>query len=479
MKILRQSKEWLFLFVVLGIAVGLRLYKITSPLADWHSFRQADTASVTREYIKHGIDLLRPQYHDLSNIQSGKDNPSGYRMVEFPILNAITALLITLFRLQQYEIVVGRLVSISYSIVGLFALYALVRELTGKRAAGIALLTYAVMPYAVYYSRTILPEPAFVTSLLVSLAFLVYATRNKENVFLYGMSILSLTEAFLLKPFAIFFLPLFAYVFFREYRWKALMQWQAYLFFLIPFIPFALWRWWILSFPEGIPASDWLFNKDNIRFTGAFFHWLFEVRIATLMLGIGLVIPAVLGLMKRGKDWLFYTVWAVCILAYMSILAGGNVQHDYYQVVVMPFLCAVVGRGFAFLFELSPRFINKPLLYIGGFGLFIWSLFTSWYQLRGYYNINHPEIVQAGKAVDALVPKDARIIAPYMGDTAFLYQTNRRGWPIGFEIDDKIKKGAQYYVSVNYDDEANALMKKYPVIEKTPMYVLVDLTRTK
>lgn len=479
MKILRLSKEWIFLFVVLGIAVSLRLYKITNPLADWHSFRQADTASVTREYIKHGIDLLRPQYHDLSNIQSGKDNPSGYRMVEFPILNAITALLIMLFRLQSHEVVVGRLVSVTYSIVGLFALYALVRELTGKRAAGIALLCYAVLPFSVYYSRTILPEPAFVTSLLVSLAFLVYAIRNKENMLLYSMSIFSLTEAFLLKPYAIFFLPLFAYVFFRTYGWKTLVQWKVYLFFLAPLVPFVLWRWWILRFPEGIPASNWLFNKDNIRFTGAFFHWLFEVRIATLMLGIGLVVPAIFGLMKKGKDWVFYAVWSVCILAYLSILAGGNVQHDYYQVVVMPFLCAIVGRGFAFLFELSPRFIHRPMFYLGGMGLFIWSLFTSWYQLRGYYNINHPEIVQAGKAVDALVPKDARIIAPYMGDTAFLYQTNRRGWPIGFEIDDKIKKGARYYVSVNYDDETNALMKKYPVIEKTPMYVLVDLTRTK
>jgi hypothetical protein len=41
---------------------------------------------------------------------------------------------------------------------------------------------------------------------------------------------------------------------------------------------------------------------------------------------------------------------------------------------------------------------------------------------------------------------DAKVIAPYMGDTAFLFQTNRTGWPIGFEIDKKIAEGAQYYV---------------------------------
>src|SRR5689334_19814520 len=86
-----STKEWVFLGIILIIATVMRLYRITNPLADWHSFRQADTASVTREYVKHGIDLLHPTYHDLSNIQSGKDNPKGYRMVEFPLVNAGTA----------------------------------------------------------------------------------------------------------------------------------------------------------------------------------------------------------------------------------------------------------------------------------------------------------------------------------------------------------------------------------------------------
>lgn len=75
------------LFLILILAFGLRLYKINNPVADWHSFRQADTASVTRNFVNEGINLMMPRYDDLSNIQSGKDNPQGWRMVEFPVYN--------------------------------------------------------------------------------------------------------------------------------------------------------------------------------------------------------------------------------------------------------------------------------------------------------------------------------------------------------------------------------------------------------
>ncbi|HSW89452.1 MAG TPA: hypothetical protein VLH19_01110, partial [Patescibacteria group bacterium] len=107
----------------------------------------------------------------------------------------------------------------------------------------------------------------------------------------------------------------------------------------------------------------------------------------------------------------------------------------------------------------------------------ILMMFLSWNQVKGYYQINHWAIIHAGQIADKILPADAKVIAPYQGDTAFLFQTNRTGWPIGFDIDKKISEGAAYYVSVNFDDETNALMKKYTVIAKTKEYVIIDLTK--
>ena len=109
--------------------------------------------------------------------------------------------------------------------------------------------------------------------------------------------------------------------------------------------------------------------------------------------------------------------------------------------------------------------------------LLLVMLALAWTQVRGYYSINHPEYILAGQAADRVLPADAKVIAPAFGDTQFLYQTNRTGWPIGFEIEKKRELGAEYYVSTSYDEEARALEAEYFTIEKTPDYIILDLTR--
>jgi len=78
-----------------------------------------------------------------------------------------------------------------------------------------------------------------------------------------------------------------------------------------------------------------------------------------------------------------------------------------------------------------------------------------------------------------LTPPEAKVIAPYNGDTALLFATNRTGWPIGYYIEDKIKLGATHYLSVVNDYEASNLAKKYIIVAKTDQYVLIDLTKLK
>ena len=72
-----------WLALILCIALGLRLYKINTPLADWHSWRQVDTAAVARNFAEGDFNLLYPKYDDLSSVQTGKYNPQGYRFVSF------------------------------------------------------------------------------------------------------------------------------------------------------------------------------------------------------------------------------------------------------------------------------------------------------------------------------------------------------------------------------------------------------------
>src|SRR6266480_4600774 len=115
MNIFRNIPLLFLSFILIG-GFLVRLYGFNKPIADWHSWRQADTSAVSRNFIKNGFDILHPRFDDLSNVPSGiYDNPKGYRFVEFPLYNIFQAGLFQLFpffTLEEW----GRIISIFSSL---------------------------------------------------------------------------------------------------------------------------------------------------------------------------------------------------------------------------------------------------------------------------------------------------------------------------------------------------------------------------
>lgn len=471
-KALSQTNFLLGLILLLALIV--RLYRFDTPLADWHAFRQVDTASVTREFVKaEKIDLLRPKYHDVSNIQSGLDNPEGYRMVEFPFVNGFLALI-----LRQWSsldlVIVSRLASILISLGTIAVLFQFIKQISGPKIALLTALIYAVLPYSVYYSRVVLPEPYFLFFATFSLwQFYLFAKSKKFKY--YCLALTGLALAALLKPFVLFLAPAYLMIIWQFRHQSLWRDPKIYLLPVIAFTPMLLWREWIKNFPEGIPASDWLFNGNGIRLTPAWWRWLFYERLSKLFLGYFGLIFIFSNFWRRGRDFYFYGAWWLGIIIYFVVIATGNVQHDYYQNLALPILVVSMARGMVIFYEQFKAKIALPLA-LTILGL---SLYFAWQEVRGYFNVNHTEYVIAGQAVDQLVDPQALLIAPAMGDTQFLFQTNRRGWPIGFEIEDKINKGASIYVSSSYDWEAKALEEKYQVLAKNENYIIIDLKAKK
>jgi len=465
------------LVFILLLAISLRLFRVNQTVLDWHSFRQADTASVTREYVKNGIDVLHPKYHDLSNIQSGQDNLDGYRMVEFPIIQASLALIIR--TLPWIDLVtLSRLASLLASLGTIAAIYYLGLLWSGKKVAAFAALTFAILPYSVYYSRAVLPEPFLLASSTGAIAYWHYwLVKGKWHYYWYAFILFAL--ALLLKPFAAFVLPVFIAIAAVQSIWRKPKHLIAALFFSATAVPLFLWRWWILQFPSGVPAADWLLNGNGIRLRPAWFRWLGYERLTKLILGYIGPVFLILSLFRtKFSERILYTSWWLGMLAYVIVVASGNVQHDYYQNLLLPIISLTVARGMVQLaWILKNTFkINKPWLSVNV--LYAVMIVLATFQVKGFYQMNHSEYVKAGRVVDEQTPEDALVIAPAFGDTQFLFQTNRRGWPIGFEIDKKIKLGAKYYISTSYDDEARELESKYFTIIKTQDYILLDLTKS-
>jgi hypothetical protein len=462
-KFLKNHLLFLFIFIA---AFAVRLYKIDSPVADWHSWRQADTSSVTRVFDQEGVNLLVPRYQDISNIPSGLDNPKGYRMVEFPLYNLMH---LGVFRSGNLNLeTAGRLTSVILSLFSLVFIYLIANKISGKKIALYSSLFFALLPFNIFYSRVILPEPLMVTLFLASFLLCLNSRLFLSAVFF--------ALALLVKPYAIFFILPYLLVLKKDNLKKFVV------YGIMAVVPFFLWRSWITNFPAGIPASDWLFNQNGIRFRPAWFRWLFAERLGKLILGYWASLFLVLGLLKKPKKTLSlsYPLFGVGILVYFSVLASGNITHDYYQSITMPFICLILGRGLNTLVSLPKSMFSRITLWGAAFMVFTLSLAFSWYEIKGLYQINNPNIISAGQAVDGLIPKDAKVIAPYMGDTAFLYQTNRYGWPLmTHDLQNLIEKGATHYVSVNYDDQTSIIMKEpnFSVISENKDFVIIKLSK--
>ena len=467
------EKEYLVVSIILLIALILRLYKIDGPIADWHSWRQADTASVSRIYKDEGINLAYPKYYDISTTQSRLFNPQGYRFVEFPLYNAIVSVFskIPIFTLEIW----ARLVSIISSLVSTYIVFLLGKRYIGYTGGVLASFFYAAIPFNVYFTRVILPEPlATCLALLALWIFSQYISKERQND-LY-ISSLFFALALLVKPFTVFYLIPILYLAVNKYGFSAIIKKKHLLIiFFASFLPLILWRIWIAQFPEGIPEWKWVFNGDGIRFKPSFWMWIFGERLGRLILGVWGVVPFTIGILSYKKNKALVHFFAIGMLFYLLVVATANVKHDYYQTIIIPSVSLMLAYGAINLWQRPdyPKLLTRGVLIFSFSMMFIQGAF----QTLELYKVNRPEIIEAGKTIDALVPTDALVIAPYNGDTAFLYQTKRRGRPVvDLHIEELIQNVAQYFVYVDLNHpQTLEFSERFTVIEKTDKYVIVKL----
>ena len=476
-----KKNEILFLLFILVGAFAVRLYHFSWPIADWHSWRQTDTSAVSRNFVQNGFDVLHPKFEDLSSSVSLIDNPQGYRFVEFPFYNILQAGLFETF--QKFTIEEwGRLVTISFSLISIIFLYLLVKKYTSVRAGLFAAFFYAFIPYNIYYGRAILPDSLMLASFLAAIYFFSQYLDNeyKKNLY-YFLGIISLAIAFLIKPYVAFYILPFAYLIYSKYGIKGFMRLDMWLFFLLSILPFGLWRMWMSQYPAGIPRNNWLWNGTGIRFRPAFFQWIFAERIAKLILGYWGLIFVILGLVikpLKKEGWLFLT-FIISSLMYLFTFATGNVQHDYYQMLIIPTLAIFFAKGFDGILRLGKEgVLNYKICLISSVTAIIFMLAFGWFAIRDYYSIQHPNIIAAGRAVDQLVPEDAKVIAPYGGDTTFLYFTNRQGWPVFDRSFKKFKEaGASHIAFADPTSEDLNLEELFKPVVITSTYAIFDMTK--
>jgi len=189
--------------------------------------------------------------------------------------------------------------------------------------------------------------------------------------------------------------------------------------------------------------------------------------LGILILGGWGLVPFVASLIKKNANK-FIQMFLLGMFFYVSIVATANVRHDYYQILIIPAVSLALADGSVWLWKRSKIILALSLLTM---------FLISWDRVKPFYQVNHYEIIEAGRKVDEITPKDSLIVAPYNGDTAFLYATNRWGWPaVDDSIDNIIAKGADFYTSVDLGSADTLQFEKmFKTVVKTDKYIILDL----
>jgi 4-amino-4-deoxy-L-arabinose transferase-like glycosyltransferase len=382
--------------------------------------------------------------------------------------------------------VYGRLTTVFFSLIIIAVIYYLALKEKGRITAVTAASIYAVFPFFVFFSRVVLPETTALAMVMLALFFLYLWTENKSKnlsgIVFFILSLIFLAVGVLIKPTVCFYSLSLIYLFWRKYNLNLIKRLDFYLYFVLAALPFLIWRRYISAFPEGIPPSEWLITSvntseglKNIFFRPPFFRWVFFERINNVIFGGYLTGLFIIGAISRQKKYFLFSL-LISAFVYLMTFQGGNVQHEYYQTLILPALAIFVGLGFSTLIQERKTFYNPLFTVMAGFIIMALSFFFSFYTVRDYYNYPQ-DLIQMAKIMNALTQPDEKIVTDRNGDTTLLYLTDRRGAPATYKSLAELKDlGYNYFETTNKEViTAVKAEKLFPVIFENDQFTLFQL----
>ena len=193
------------------------------------------------------------------------------------------------------------------------------------------------------------------------------------------------------------------------------------------------------------------------------------------MMGGYLAFFFVLGIISKQKRIFLHMVLLAAIV-YLFVFEGGNVQHEYYQTIVLPPFALFVGLGIAFIIKQAKSFVHPILLYPVVISCILLSLFFSYYRVQEYYTFP-AELPPIAKIVNTLTTPEDRIITDRSGDTTLLYLIDRKGSPGIYKDIWEMKQLGYTHLVTLHKDLADQLKEdvRYTVLFENDKFSLFKL----
>ncbi len=469
---------------ILAFALVLRLKGIGHPILDHPAWRQGDTASIARNFALLRYDIMRPQ-------TTYNGPPPNYVELELQIVPFLAATLYKLFGVHE---LLGRIVSIVFSVatvavVGLFGRWLFASTLAGLIAA----LFYAVFPGSVYYGRTFMPDAAMVFFLTAALYAAARYLLEDAELAPRGLARTTalLTFAYLAKPVAaLAVIPTMALIWERLRAGRAMRLTATAVLLAVPLLVLYIYDRRVASYAEwhwtsGITSLHVLpALRDSFSGPSAFLAKLaaFKAALSMLratMLGsiafwLSIVSFAALPWIAARSRALLWT-WLAAGLAYVFLVVTVE-RVDYYLYPLLPLCALAIGAALArYVTIVVETAIAAParfaLLAVVPL-LALAALVTGFAAVAPYYEYSTSVYRNAAMLDRSLQPGALVVIGHYGPDVQ--YYIDRFGWEedpalwTPFDEESAIRKGARYFISIEdnrlrHNSELCAWLQRFPV----------------
>ncbi len=466
--------------LLLGLA--LRLYALHNPILDHPGWRQGDTASIAKNFAVLRYNVLYPQ----TNYDGP---PPDYVELELQIVPIVAA---TLYEIVGIHEIIGRLISIAFSLGSALVLALFGRWMFGLYGGLFAALFYLVMPGSIYYGRTFTPDTTmvfFLTAALYVITRMIVEDRPWSLARVAGAAAL-LSLAFLAKPVSLTALaPIAVLVIERLYR-KRPLQWGALAVIVI--VPLALltgydravashaeWHWasGIMN-RHVLPALGRSFQSGAALHVKLIFFRQVLRMLVQLMIGPALTAMAIVGffvLPKTTRSRTLLWSWLVGGLAYAYVVVTVE-RVDYYLYLLLP-LAALTASAFASRLTRAIMTQSGVVIRFAAAAAGLAVLAGIVYQNRSivapYYRYSK-NVYRNAATLNAVLPKQALVVMGHY-DPSILYYIGRYGWEedpylwTPFDQQSAIRKGARYFIAIeknrfNRNVELCAWMQRFPTL---------------
>jgi 4-amino-4-deoxy-L-arabinose transferase-like glycosyltransferase len=487
------TDPWLWIIMAGGVA--LRLLYFHEPYADAHRWRQIENLAVAWNFYEHTLNPFYPEA-----IWGGLHN--AYVEMEFPVVPFVLAMI---WRLVGFHEVYGRVIGIVSSMVLIWAVYAVGRQLVDRGVGRAAALLLAISPTTVFFGRVPMTDtPMIACSTLAVLGYLRYFDTNERGWAVLGAS--AAAGAWLLKVPSVLILGPIAIIAWQARGWRLILDRYLVGGLLLALAATAAWYghalrlyhltgWTVgiwhpagqhpadIAAMSGTPSSFSLWSTRELLMTGDFYTRLADRAwyIHFTPIGIAGILLGLMRALSLRRGFIIVT-WFAASVAFVLVVGWGNFWHEYYQLPLMPPAALLFGIAMGPVFSGAASFVNAAASasssssHASARGL-NWRLWldraarpviiavlalASFYYSGIIRNFFRPETqdtfsIESGKAIATHIPPtDGLIVVEYEAGTnspVLLYFARRRGWSfdlatISPHVIEKLRKeGALYFAT--------------------------------